>query len=229
MIKKKILFFARYGDIRSKKILTLLKKKFNYVKVCWSEFKGQKIPSNIYTDSYDFIISYRSYFILKDRLLNKAKLAINFHPGPPDFRGIGCLNFALLNNSSKYGATCHLINNRIDSGKIIKSVFFKIKKNSSLKSVLYKTHAEMFKLAKDVISNINDKKYIKKCIKKSKKYKWSKKYYKQSNLDEIYKLNLDYSKNQMKNILRATLYKHYYPYFVINKEEIFLKKNYEKI
>ena len=55
--------------------------------------------------------------------------AINFHPGPPNYRGIGCLNFALLSNEKYYGVTAHIINEKIDNGKILSFKKFRLKKN----------------------------------------------------------------------------------------------------
>ena len=53
-------------------------------------------------------------------LLKKVnKAAINFHPGPPEYRGTGCVNYALYENSKFYGCTAHLINEKVDNGKII--------------------------------------------------------------------------------------------------------------
>ena len=48
-------------------------------------------------------------------------MAINFHPGPPEFRGIGCANFALLKNSKYYGSTAHVMEAKVDSGPILMS------------------------------------------------------------------------------------------------------------
>ena len=40
--------------------------------------------------------------VLKKTFLDKIKVAsINFHPGPPDYRGIGCANFAIINQEKK--------------------------------------------------------------------------------------------------------------------------------
>ena len=69
---------------------------------------------------YDVIICFRSHFLLKEKHLKAAKIAaINFHPGPPKYRGVGCVNSAILNGEKSYGTTAHLINNKIDNGKII--------------------------------------------------------------------------------------------------------------
>ncbi len=31
----------------------------------------------------------------------KLKNIINFHPRPPQYRGVGCVNFAVMNNEKK--------------------------------------------------------------------------------------------------------------------------------
>ena len=76
---------------------------------------------------FDFIFSFRSHYILKKKLLSDVNYgAINFHPGPPEYRGIGCVNYALYDNSKNYGATAHLIDEKIDHGKIINTKMFTI-------------------------------------------------------------------------------------------------------
>ena len=160
MINKKILFLGRAKDKDSIKILNKIKKNFKNVEVVWSKFKKQKISQKVFKKKFDLIISYRSYFILNQKLINNSKLAINFHPGPPEYRGIGCTNFALLNNEKKYGVTCHLIDEKIDSGKIIKVKYFKINKKNNLKEVLEMTHRAMFNLANIVFNNISTENYI---------------------------------------------------------------------
>ena len=46
-------------------------------------------------------------------------MAINFHPGPPEYRGVGCVNYAFFDNVKSYGCTAHRINQKIDNGPII--------------------------------------------------------------------------------------------------------------
>ena len=92
---------------------------------------GEKIsPKKIKDKNFDYIICFRSFFLIKKKLLEKAKIAsINFHPGPPAYRGIGCINFALLNGEKKFGTTAHLIDDKIDHGKILDIKHFMFNKN----------------------------------------------------------------------------------------------------
>jgi methionyl-tRNA formyltransferase len=100
----------KYNDKYSVKFLKVLKKNFKYVKVICNLKINKKIKANL---KVDYIFCFRSHFILNKKTISRAKIhAINFHPGPPEYRGIGCVNFSLLNKEKKYGATVHLINEK---------------------------------------------------------------------------------------------------------------------
>ncbi len=43
----------------------------------------------------------------------------NFHPGPPDYRGIYPAVFAIYNNARQFGATAHEITESVDDGAIV--------------------------------------------------------------------------------------------------------------
>lgn len=66
------------------------------------------------------MISYLCPWILPEHLLERAKVAsVNFHPGPPEYPGIGCTNFAIYNQEVIFGMTCHHMATRVDTGKIV--------------------------------------------------------------------------------------------------------------
>ena len=77
---------------------------------------------------------------MKLNKLRKNCLAINFHPGPLEYRGIGCVNFAILNKEKYYSATAHLMSNKIDNGPILLADYFKISKDDNISSILNKTY-----------------------------------------------------------------------------------------
>lgn len=218
-----VLFFGRYNEKYSKKIFFLLKKNFKNIDVIWSKTYNEKITKKLKLN-YDYIFTFRSYLILKKNTLKKAKIAaINFHPGPPKYRGVGCANYAIYEKSKHYGVTAHYIKPKIDSGKIIDVVKFKISQNISLKKLLPKTHHEQFKLAKKTISGIiQDKNYLNNQIKKNLKIKWSKKIGKRKELDKFYKLNrINITKEEYDRYLRSTLFKDFKPCVSI-KEKILI-------
>jgi len=210
MSKKKanILLMLRKSDPFSKKLANYIKKKFKGTMIIWSSKPREKnkIPSNL---RVDFIFAFRSYYILNKKDLLKTKFAaINFHPGPPNFRGFGCANFALFKNSKYYGVTSHIINKKIDSGKIIDVKYFKITKKDNLDKLLKKTHGNLYKQAKRVIPLIiKEPTNLKKLVKKNRKVNWSKKLYKKRELENLYIIKKKLNKKKKDRIIRATYLK----------------------
>src|SRR5688572_7784819 len=50
---------------------------------------------------YSAVLSFLSPWIVSRALLDRAALAINFHPGTADYPGIGCYNFALYEGAEE--------------------------------------------------------------------------------------------------------------------------------
>jgi len=144
------------------------------------------IFKNNMKNNYDIVFSYLSKKILKKKFLKKTKFYnINFHPGCSKYPGIGCFNFALLNNESSYGVTAHLINENIDSGQIIKEKRFKIDKKFNVEKLSNKSYFELFKLFKQVVIAVKNKKI------KFSKIKWKKKAYTRKDLEKIAEIKIN--------------------------------------
>ena len=220
----KALFFAREGDDYSLEIFRLLKLKFQFVKAIWSKTYNEKINFNN-LEKYDFIFCFRSYFILKKKTLKKAKIAaINFHPSTPEYRGVGGVNYAIFNNAKFFGVTAHLMDEKIDHGKIFDVVKFKINKNYSIHNLLEKTHFEQFKQAKRIIESITaDKDFLKNKIQNSN-YVWSKKISNLKKLNNFYRIKKNDSKNIIQKKINSTVYKNFLPFIMINGKKFVLEK-----
>ncbi len=214
---KNILFFGRKFDKYSKNLNKILKKKVKNVKTIWSDGKTNKISLSL-DQKYDFIICFRSNYILTQKQIKLANIAaINFHPGTPKYRGIGCINLALLNNEKEYGSTAHLMNKKIDAGKIIDVSKIKISKNDNLESLIKKTHKNMYNQSKFLLKHIlADHNNLNKFIDKCKIYKWSKKLMTRKKLNKLYKLNFKNKKINIQEYNRSLSYKQYKPYFEID-------------
>src|ERR1700688_1672260 len=50
--------------------------------------------------------------------------AYNFHPGPPHYPGWAPAHFALYEQAAEFGATAHVMTERVDSGPIVDVVLF---------------------------------------------------------------------------------------------------------
>ena len=220
-----VLYFGRKDCFYSSKIREFLKKsskKFYYIE---SDFKNKKINKKIINNlSIDYIFCFRSFYILKGDLIKKTRVAaINFHPGPPEYRGIGCINYALYDNSKFYGCTSHVINKKIDDGKILDVRRFRIKKTDTVESCLKKTYDLVLKQAYYVINSLNNKdENLMKLIKKSKLEKWSKKIKKQKDLNKFYEIKKNLSKKMFIRKFRATNTTIFKPYILLHKKRFIL-------
>jgi hypothetical protein len=58
--------------------------------------------------------------------------AFNFHPGPPDYPGWAPAHFALYERATEFGATVHVMVERVDAGPIIDVVRFPVPANISV-------------------------------------------------------------------------------------------------
>tara|TARA_A100001011_G_scaffold400847_1_gene519805 strand:- start:6920 stop:7588 length:669 start_codon:yes stop_codon:yes gene_type:complete len=201
----------------NKKIIKFLKNFIYKLDVFYGEV-GQKLPKKIKKKRYDFLISYLSPWIINHKILKRTKFYnINFHPGPPKYPGIGCFNFALLNNDNSYGVTMHLMNKSVDSGKIIKTQYFSIK-NLNLIEIIDKSYDEMFKLfTKEILKILKTKK-----INLSKE-KWKRTAYTRKDLNKLLKLNLNMKPKEITNRINALYYQGYpNPYFTINNKKFYV-------
>ena len=213
-----ILLFYRDKCEYSLKFKNFLKKKTKKIFLVKNvkNHKNKSI-SKILKKNYSLILSFKSYYILPEKLINKADIAaINFHPGPPKYRGIGCLNYALYENSKVYGITTHMMNKKIDNGKIIDVKKFKIKKSETVDTLLKKTNEEMLDRAKYIINNlIKNKYFLKNKIIKNQNFKWSKTIKNRNELDKFYQIKLLDSNKEIKKKIRATNSKLFKPYLRI--------------
>ena len=114
-----LLFSKRRDDFYFQKAYDLI--KLNYPDVLLVQgLPGEPFPKEYLSWQGDYIISYLCPWVLPDALLQNAKkAAINFHPGPPQYPGTGCTNFAIYHEVDEYGVTCHHMAPHVDSGNII--------------------------------------------------------------------------------------------------------------
>ena len=58
--------------------------------------------------------------------------AVNFHPGPPSYPGWAPAHFALYDEADEFGATVHVMIEKVDAGPIIDLVLFPIPPNTTV-------------------------------------------------------------------------------------------------
>ena len=220
-----VLFISRKRCPYSKKIKNLLKKKSKKFYHFESNKIGEKIDDKYLKLNYDYIFCFRSFYILKKNILKKVeKASINFHPGPPEYRGTGCINYAIYENSKFYGSTAHLINEKIDNGKIIDVKKFNISKNNNISKILNKTYQMMCNQAISMINQIQiNPNFIENQIEKNKIIKWSRKIKKLKDLNNFYIINRNIKKKDFLNKIRATNTPNFKPYIELYGKKFILE------
>ena len=213
-----ILLFYRNNCKYSEKFKDHLKTKTNRLFTVKNELATKpKNLNKILKKNYTYIISFKSYYILPQKVIDKASIsAINFHSGTPKYRGVGCTNYALYDNAKTYGVTTHIIDRNIDNGKIIDVKFFDISKNDDVDSLIKKTNQVMLKRSIYIINNLSkNKNFLSKKIEDNNKIKWSKKIKGRKELDKFYEIKVSDKKSEIKKKIRATNTSKYKPYIKI--------------
>lgn len=223
--KMKVLFFGRHECDASKKILSLIQKEGFDVTYIQSKTRGEKIPEYAYEWEGDYIICFRTLYILPDALLTKARIAaINFHPAPPEYPGSGCINFALYDEVDTYGVTAHLMNKEIDNGKILEVRRFPVNKHDNLTIVLKRTHQELHKLCSDFISKLASEgdRFVMSKLAEYKDVNWVGKARLMRELNELQTIDVDIEKSELERIIRSTYIDGFPPKIKIHGYEFYL-------
>ena len=198
----KLLLITNCKHKVSKQLINYIKlKKISFDYIDSSNKKKIKILKK-----YDYLISFLNSVYIDKSVRKKIKInSFNFHPGPPEYPGFGCYNFALLDKVNYYGSTIHIINDKFDNGKIINVKRFKISyKKINLEKLINKTHENIIKQAKEFINIILNKK-----LKNESNLKWKKKAYTKKEFEIAREIKLNDSKEKVLNKIKAFSYKDY--------------------
>ena len=113
------------------------------------------MPSEIRNWQGDYLLSYLCRWVVPKSVIETAKsAAINFHPASPAYPGIGCNNYALFDNASEYGVTCHHMAAKVDTGKIIAVKRFPVFPTDDVSSLLQRSYEFQLVLFYEIVSAI---------------------------------------------------------------------------
>jgi methionyl-tRNA formyltransferase len=97
---------------------------------------GEPRPSVVDAWEGEWILSFRGDLIFTPAVLARAtKGALNFHPAPPKYRGVGSHHYAIFSGDSDFGVTCHHMDESVDSGEIIRVERFAIARGETATSL----------------------------------------------------------------------------------------------
>jgi methionyl-tRNA formyltransferase len=121
---------------------------------CVSGRVGDPLADGIHADPGDWVISFLSPWIIPARILDPAAVAVNFHPASRDYPGTGCYNFALYENAAEYGAICHFMAEKVDTGAIVEERRFSVLPADTVETLKLRTMVTMLGLYHDVLTRL---------------------------------------------------------------------------
>jgi methionyl-tRNA formyltransferase len=206
MSNTSILFLGKRDDPYGAAALRFCRQNSEKVTFCLGTW-GDPLSDEAKNWQGDLIISYLSRWVVPKYLLQRAQLAaINFHPATPDYPGIGCNNFALYNNASEYGATCHHMAEKVDTGGIVKVARFAVFPADTVASILERTYAYQLTLFYDVLSDIFRGKPL-----PVSEEKWTRKPYTRQEFNELMTITPDMDAEEVARRIRATSFGDWQP------------------
>lgn len=211
---KRVLFFGRATCTATEELLSKLVRYGFDVTFVKSQKRGETLPEDIYLWKGEYVLCFRSFFVLPKRLIDRASIAaINFHPAPPEYPGSGCINFALYDEVNEYGVTAHIMNELVDNGKILEVRRFPVTPYDNLPTVLSRTHSELLNLCSDFISGLyfDGEYFLKEKLEASENEVWRGNARLLKELNALQKIDINVSETELKRIIRATHIKGYPP------------------
>jgi methionyl-tRNA formyltransferase len=167
--------------------------------------RGQPFPTTRGPDGYDYVFSYLCQWVVPEAVLYKARIAaINFHPGPPNYPGIGCTNFAIYDGVSEFGVTCHHMARRVDSGQIIQVRRFPVTATDTVFSLTQRCYAYIAVLFYEIVDLIRFEKNLPKTAEH-----WSRAPYRRRDFEDLLRLTRDMPADEVSRRIRATTYPGY--------------------
>jgi methionyl-tRNA formyltransferase len=196
-----VLFIGKTGDFFSRQAADFILTHYPSAKIIYSS-RQQDLPDDLLAWNGDVIISYLSQWIIPQKLLENARVAaLNFHPGPPEYPGIGCTNFAVYNGEDTFGVTCHHMAPRVDTGGIVAVERFPVFITDTVFSITQRCYSHILNLFYTIFSVLMSKQGL-----PTSGETWKRKPYLRRELDELCRLTPEMDIEEIERRIRATDY-----------------------
>jgi methionyl-tRNA formyltransferase len=161
--------------------------------------RGDALPAEALAWTGDWLISYLSPWIIPESLYARASQgALNFHPGSPDYPGIGCTNFAIYNGEKEFGITCHHLAAKVDTGPVVAVRRFPLLESDSVWTLTQRCYEEIFALFTQVMDGIR----AGQPLPRSPEH-WTRKPYTRKELNDLCALKLEMGEAEILRRVRA--------------------------
>ena len=200
-MKPSILFIGKKNDFYCEHAMEFIKLHFPENKILMGK-RGEPFPEDTGCWKGDYVFSYLSPWVIPEYILNRAdKASINFHPGPPDYPGIGCTNFAIYDNADTFGVTCHHMNPKVDTGQLIEVRRFPLYESDSVYSLTQRCYGYILALFYEIMSLILDGKEL-----PQSEEHWKRNPHQRRELNELCRITPDMSKDEVRRRVKAVTF-----------------------
>jgi methionyl-tRNA formyltransferase len=206
-----LLFLRRDECVHCDKAEQYLRLLFDSLTVVRSRKIGDRLPKGTQDEPFDAVFAFRSHIILPGKLIERSNVCLNFHPGPPERPGIGCVNFALYEGDAQYGSTCHYVVEEIDAGPIVSATRFPISPKDDVASLLGRSYDYLLCQLYDVAPIVASGARPAACGEQ-----WSRKATRKKDLDALMNVSLDAPPAEIERVVRATAFGDFGPFLSIN-------------
>lgn len=165
---------------------------------------GDPLPEEVLNARPAFLLSFLSPWIVPAALLDNSGTALNFHPASVDYPGIGCYNFALYDGAPEFGAVCHHMLAKVDSGTVVEERRFPLFPGDTVESLKLRTMVTMLAMFHDVCSLIAAGRPLPVCERQ-----WSRKAYTRREMEALKTITPDMDEAEVARRIRAGTYPGY--------------------
>jgi len=205
--KYSVLFLGKADDPDCLRALEYCREAFAPVTYCLGRW-GDALPKEVRAWEGDYIISYLSRWVVPADLLRRAtRAAVNFHPASPAYPGIGCTNFALYENATEYGVTCHHMAPQVDTGQIIAVKHFPIQPEDDVASLLKRTYEHQIALFLEIAPLMAEGRQL-----PVAQEAWQRPPFTRAEFNELLRISPAMTKDEIARRVRAVSYGAYQPY-----------------
>ena len=197
----RMLFLGKKGDAQTRRALAFCRQRCAHVTAYLGQW-GDEASEDLDWWTGEYLISYLSPWICPEHLLQRTVVAaLNFHPAPPTYPGIGCVNFALYEGATTYGVTCHHMASTVDTGPIVAVKRFGIDPADTVETLLLRTYDEQLVLFYDIVGPLLRGEGLPKSAEH-----WTRPPFTRSQLDELSRVTPAMNKEELARRIRATTF-----------------------
>jgi methionyl-tRNA formyltransferase len=200
-MRPSMLFIGKKNDTYCERAMEFVKLHFPEHEILLGK-RGDQFPEATGRWKGDYIVSYLSPWIIPAYILDRAsRSCINFHPGPPEYPGIGCTNFAIYEKADAFGVTCHHMNPKVDAGQLIAVKRFPLYDTDTVYSLTQRCYGYILALFYEIMSRILDNKDL-----PQSEDTWKRKPYKRHELNDLCRITLDMPEDEIKRRVKAVTF-----------------------